>query len=270
MAEEHLANEEELQSYLVRRAEKILESKGKKLIGWDEILQGGLAPNAAVMSWRGMDGGITAAKMNHPVVMSPTGFTYVDYYQGDPALEPTTFGRLLLSTVYKFEPLPEGVDPKYILGGQANLWTESVPNARHAEYMTWPRAFALAETLWSPKGARDWDDFMRRIEAQLQRLDNAQVNYARAVYDVAITPARDSAGKLTLRMSSELSGTDIYYTIDGTNPDSFMLKYPGTPVVVPEEVYVVKAVAWRGGKPSGRVLSIPMRDLIARLPRPRS
>ena len=270
MAEEHLANEEELQSYLVRRAEKILESKGKKLIGWDEILQGGLAPNAAVMSWRGMDGGITAAKMNHPVVMSPTGFTYLDYYQGDPALEPTTFGRLLLSTVYKFEPVPEGVDPKYILGGQANLWTESVPNARHAEYMTWPRAFALAETLWSPKGARDWDDFMRRIEAQVQRLDNAQVNYARTVYDVAITPARDSAGKLTLQMSSELSGTDVYYTIDGTNPDSFMLKYPGTPVVVAEEVHVVKAVAWRDGKPSGRVLSIPMRDLIARLPRPRS
>ena len=270
MAEEHLANEEELQSYLVRRAEKILQSKGKKLIGWDEILQGGLAPNAAVMSWRGMDGGITAAKMNHPVVMSPTGFTYLDYYQGHPALEPPTFGRLLLSTVYKFEPVPEGVDPKYILGGQANLWTESVPHARHAEYMTSPRAIALAETVWYPKGARDWDDFMRRIEAQVQRLDNAQVDYARTVYDVAITPARDSAGKLTLHMSSELSGTDIYYTIDGTNPDSFMLKYPGTPVVVPEEVPVVKAVAWRDGKPSGRVLSIPMRDLLARLPRPRS
>ena len=171
MAEEHLQNEEELQSYLVRRAEKILESKGKKLIGWDEILQGGLAPNAAVMSWRGMDGGIAAAKMNHPVVMSPTGFAYLDYYQGDPALEPTTFGRLLLSTVYKFEPVPEGVDPKYILGGQANLWTEYVPNTRHAEYMTWPRALALAETLWSPKTARNWDDFIERTETQFHRLD---------------------------------------------------------------------------------------------------
>jgi hexosaminidase len=222
------------------------------------------------MSWRGMDGGIAAAKMNHPVVMSPTGFVYLDYYQGDPALEPTTFGRLLLSTVYKFEPEPEGVGAKYILGGQGNLWTESVPNARHAEYMTWPRAFALAETLWSPKTTRNWADFMRRTEAQFQRLDNAQVNYARSVYDVAITPARDSSGKLTLRMSSEIGGTDIYYTIDGTNPDSFLLKYPGASVTVPEEVYVVKAVAWRNGKPSGRVVSILMRELIARLPRPRS
>jgi hexosaminidase len=166
--------------------------------------------------------------------------------------------------------MPEGVDPRRILGGQANLWTESVPNARHAEYMTWPRAFALAETLWSPKTSRNWDDFMRRTEAQFERLDDAQVNYARSVYDVAITPARDSAGKLTLRMSSEIGGTDIYYTIDGTNPDSFMLKYPGVAVTVPEEVYVVKAVAWRNGKPSGRMLSILMRDLIARLPRPRS
>ena len=130
MADEHLSTPEELQSYLVRRAEKILESKGKKLIGWDEILEGGLAPNAAVMSWRGMEGGIAAAKMNHQVVMTPTNFVYLDYYQGDPSLEPSTFNRLLLSNCYRFEPTPEGVDPKLILGGQGNLWTESVPTGQ--------------------------------------------------------------------------------------------------------------------------------------------
>ncbi|HUI54733.1 MAG TPA: family 20 glycosylhydrolase [Bryobacteraceae bacterium] len=267
MAEEHLKNEDELQSYFVRRAEKILESKGKRLIGWDEILEGGLAPNATVMSWRGMDGGIAAAKMNHQVVMSPTNFVYLDYYQGDPALEPSTFGRLRLSTVYRFEPVPEGVEPKFILGGQGNLWTESVPNPRHAEYMTWPRAFALSEVLWSPKAGRNWDDFFRRTEAQFARLDAAQVNYARSVYDVAIAPVRDSAGKLALQMTTELTGCDIYYTFDGTFPDPFLSKYAGEPVTVPGDAYMVKAVAYRGGHPSGRVLSLLVKDLAARLDR---
>lgn len=264
MADEHLSTPEELQSYLVRRAEKILESKGKKLIGWDEILEGGLAPNAAVMSWRGMDGGIAAAKMNHQVVMTPTNFVYLDYYQGDPSLEPSTFGWLPLSTCYRFEPVPEAVDAKYILGGQGNLWSESVPNPRHAEYMTWPRAFALAEVLWSPRTSRNWDDFAGRVEAQFERLDVAQVNYSRTMYDVAMTPARDAAGKPAVRMTTELSGCDIYYTFDGTNPDPFLLKYSGEPVTIPGDASVVKAIAYRGGRPSGRVLSLSVTDLAAR------
>ena len=260
MADEHLSNVEELQSYLVRRAEKILESKGKKLIGWDEILEGGLAPNAAVMSWRGMEGGIAAAKMNHKVVMTPTNFVYVDYYQGDPSLEPSTFGRLLLSTCYRFEPTPEGVDPKLILGGQGNLWTESVPTPRHAEYMTWPRGLALAEVFWSPKASRNWDDFAGRVEAQFQRLDAAQVNYARTMYDVSVTAVRDASGKPAVRMSTELSGCDIYYTFDGTNPDSFTAKYGGEPVLIPGDASVVKAIAWRGGRAAGREFSASLHD----------
>ena len=267
MADEHLSNVEELQSYLVRRAEKILESKGKKLIGWDEILEGGLAPNAAVMSWRGMEGGIAAAKMNHQVVMTPTNFVYLDYYQGDPSLEPSTFGRLLLSTCYRFEPTPEGVDPKFILGGQGNLWTESVPTPRHAEYMTWPRGFALAEVFWSPKASRNWDDFASRVEMQFQRLDAAQVNYARTMYDVTLTGVRDVAGKPAVRMSTELTGCDIYYTFDGTTPDSFTAKYSGEPVAIPGDASVVKAIAWRGGRASGRVVTLAARDLTARLER---
>jgi len=267
MADEHLANVEELQSYLVRRAEKILESKGKKLIGWDEILEGGLAPNAAVMSWRGMEGGIAAARMNRQVVMTPTNFVYLDYYQGDPSLEPSTFGRLLLSTCYRFEPVPGGVDPNYILGGQGNLWTESVPNFRHVEYMTWPRSFALAEVFWSPQASRNWDDFTNRVEAQFRRLDAAQVNYARTMYDVSLTPLRDASGKLAVRMSTELDGCDIYYTFDGTNPDRFMSKYAGQPVTIPGDASIVRAIAYRDGRPSGRLLSLTVQELMTRLNR---
>ncbi len=222
IAGEHLKDENELQSYFVRRVEKILESKGKRLIGWDEILEGGLAPNATVMSWRGTAGGIAAAKMNHQVVMTPNGSTYLDYYQGDPALEPDSFSRLLLSTCYRFEPVPEGVDPKFILGGQGNLWSEFVPNSRHAEYMTWPRGLALAEALWSPEETRDWDGFIRRVEQNFERLDASEVNYSRAMYDVAMAPVRTSAGTLAVQMTTELSGCDMYYTFDGTNPDKFL------------------------------------------------
>jgi len=267
MKEENLKDENELQSYLVRRVEKILAAKGKKLIGWDEILEGGLAPNAAVMSWRGTAGGIAAAKMKHQVVMTPSSHTYLDLYQGDPALEPDTYSRLLLSTVYRFEPVPEGVEPKYVLGGQGNLWTESVPNPRHAEYMTWPRALALAEVLWSPKESRDWDDFIRRMEVHFQRLDAAEVNYARSAYDVGMTPVRNSAGKLAVRLSTELSGCEIYYTFDGTNPDRFLSKYQGEPVEVPGDAYIVKALAHRNGRPSGRILSLTTKELTSRLPR---
>jgi hexosaminidase len=265
MKDEHLANEEELQSYFIRRAEKIVESKGKHLIGWDEILEGGLAPNATVMSWRGFEGGIAAAKQKHKVVMSPVGFAYLDYYQGDPLLEPRTFGYLTVSKAYQFEPIPEGVDPSYILGGQANLWTESVPTERHVEYMTWPRVLALSETFWSKKDDRNWDAFVPRMEAHFQRLDAAEVNYARSVYDVKIAPEKNAAAQMVLRMSTEISGCDIYYTFDGTNPDAFAPKYAGTPLAIPGDADLVKAIAYRNGKPSGRMLSIPVKTLQERL-----
>jgi hexosaminidase len=265
MKDEHLANEEELQSYFIRRAEHIVESKGKHLIGWDEILEGGLAPNATVMSWRGFEGGVAAAKQKHKVVMSPVGFAYLDYYQGDPMLEPRTFGYLTVSKAYQFEPIPEGVDPAYILGGQANLWTESVPTQRHVEYMTWPRVLALSETFWSKKEARNWDAFVPRMEAHFQRLDAAEVNYARSVYDVRITPEKNSAAQMVLQMSTEISGCDIYYTFDGTNPDAFAPKYAGRPLAIPMDADLVKAIAYRNGKPSGRLLSIPVKTLQERL-----
>ena len=151
MKKEKLANLDQVQSYFVKRIEKIIRSKGKKMIGWDEILEGGLAKGAAVMSWRGIKGGIEAAKQGAEVVMSPNQNVYIDLMQGDPIIEPTVYSSVRLRASYNFEPVPDGVDPKLIKGGQANLWTEQIYNMRHQQYMTWPRAFAVAESVWSPK-----------------------------------------------------------------------------------------------------------------------
>jgi hexosaminidase len=159
---EGLKNMEEVQSYFMKRVEKIVQSKGKKMIGWDEILQGGLAPNAAVMSWRGMKGGIDAAKQGHHVVMAPLDYTYIDLMQGDPYVEPPEFGTLLLDQSYKFEPVPEGIDPKLILGGEACLWSEHNTNMRAGEYLLWPRSMSVAESVWSPKERKNWPGFVKK------------------------------------------------------------------------------------------------------------
>lgn len=267
IADEHLKDLNELQSYLVKRVEKILKSKGKKLIGWDEILEGGLAPEATVMSWRGVEGGIAAAKMNHQVVMTPNNFTYIDLYQGDPSLEPDTYSKLLLSKAYSFEPVPQGIDPRFILGGQGNLWTESVPTLRHAEYMTWPRSLALAEVYWSPAEKKNWDDFIRRMEAHFERLEAGRVNFSRSVYDVKIEPSKNAAGKVLLKLFTEINDCEIYYTFDGTNPDNFLPKYSHQTIEIPRGAHILKAVAYRDGKPMGRMLSLPAAELTKRAQR---
>jgi hexosaminidase len=171
--QEGLADENALQSYFIRRIEKFLNSRGKRLIGWDEILEGGLAPNATVMSWRGIEGGIAAAKAGHDVVMSPTSHCYLDHYQA-PQGEPKAFGGLLtLETAYSFEPIPPEFDAsqsRHVLGLQGNVWTEYMPDMRQVEYMTWPRAAALAEVGWTAVSRKKWADFQRRIATDLQRL----------------------------------------------------------------------------------------------------
>lgn len=149
MKAENLKNTHELQSYFIRRMETILKAKGKKLIGWDEIAEGGLAPSANVMSWRGMKGGIEAAKSGHHVIMTPDNHCYLDLFQGEPSVEPDTYSMCRLKDSYNFNPIPEGVPAEMILGGQGNLWAESVPTFRHAQYMVWPRGWALAEVLWT-------------------------------------------------------------------------------------------------------------------------
>ncbi|HUX97271.1 MAG TPA: family 20 glycosylhydrolase [Bacteroidales bacterium] len=266
MKENGLKNENELQSYFIKRLEKIIEAKGKKLIGWDEILEGGLAPNAAVMSWRGMQGGITAAKAQHHVVMSPVDYAYLDFYQGDPAIEPPTYAMLRLKKVYEFEPVPEGVEAEYILGGQGNLWTESVPTFRHAEYMLWPRAFALAEVLWSPKDSRDWNRFVKRTEEEMKRLEKEDVNYARSFYDAIITATRDDRGNLLIGLGSELDGVNIYYSFDNTYPDDHSSLYKsGEKLSVPKDADTFRVITYRDGKPAGRIITIPLAELMKRI-----
>ena len=180
MKQEHLANPGELQSYFVKRIERYLNSKGRTLIGWDEILEGGLSPNATVMCWRDVKSGVAAASAGHDVIMTPTSHCYLDYAQAK-AGEPRSIGGFLpLRLVYQFEPLPPDVPAeraKHILGGAGNLWSEYFPNYAQVQYMAYPRACAIAEVAWSPPGRRDWPDFRRRLETHLQRLAAQGVHY---------------------------------------------------------------------------------------------
>lgn len=177
--QEGLKSEHELQSYFIRRIEKSINAQGRTLIGWSEIREGGLAQNAVVMDWIG--GAVEAASAGHDVIMSPTGYCYLDYYQStNHVTEPKAIGGYLpLSKVYAFEPLPAKLDPQYrshILGAQGNLWTEYIPNFKQAQYMVFPRLSALAEVTWSAQAARNWEDFTRRLQTQFQRFDQLGVN----------------------------------------------------------------------------------------------
>ena len=259
MKRENLKDLNEVQSYFVKRVEKIVTAKGKKLIGWDEILEGGLAPSASVMSWRGMKGGIAAAGMGHRVVMSPTDFVYLDYYQGEQSVEPPVYAGLRLNKTYQFEPVPEGVDPKLILGGQANLWTEQIQRFRTVQYMLWPRALAVAESVWSPKEKKNWNDFTNRVELQFERMDMAQIRYARSIYDPIIT-VKDVKGSPEITMKAEIEGLDIYYSIDESIPDNFFPKYT-SPILIPADAAHLKVITYKKGKQVGQLINIPIADL---------
>lgn len=263
MQKEGLKDMHEVQSYFVKRVEKIIKSKGKKLIGWDEILEGGLPEDATVMSWRGMKGGIQAAKAGHKVVMSPSTNVYVDLMQGDAFAEPSTYAKVLLTDAYKFDPVPEGVDPKLILGGQCNLWTEQIQNMRHAQYMLWPRGLAVAESIWSPKEKKDWKSFISRVEHEFDRMDAAEIKYARSMYDPVIKTSREG-NQIKLDMRTEIEGLDIYYSYDGSFPDKFYPKYT-KPLLLPKDAAEVKIVTYRDGKQVGKQISMPVADLEKRL-----
>lgn len=263
MQQEGLKTQQEVQSYFEKRVENIIESKGKKVIGWDEILEGGLAPNAAVMSWRGIKGGIEAAKMGHQVVMSPTTFTYLDYMQSDGVMEPPVYETLRLKTSYEFEPVPNGVDPKYIRGGQANLWTEQVYNMRHEQYMVWPRAFAIAEAVWSPKEKRNWNDFVPRVEKQFERFDVAEKKYAPSMYDPIFKATKNASNQVVVEMTTEVPGLHIYYSFDNSFPDKFYPEYT-QPLMVPMDASNLKVITYRNGKPIGRMITMPVNILKTR------
>jgi hexosaminidase len=250
---------EDLQGYFMGRMEKILKSKGKKMLGWDEILEGGISPDATVMSWRSMQRGEDAAKKGHDVVMTPTAYAYLDYQQGESTIEPPIYAGLRAKTCYSFEPLPDGVDPKHVLGAQGNLWSEQVPTLRHAEYMTYPRAWALAEVFWSPKASRNWDNFAERMEAHFDRADVAEINYSRAVYDPIIKTSM-KGGKLMLEMESEMPGLAIFYTLDDAMPDQYTAKY-SKPVEIPEGPVTLRVITYRNGKAAGHLITINQDEL---------
>ena len=262
MKEHKIKDSHELQSYFVKRVEKIISSKGKKMIGWDEILDGGLADGAAVMSWRGMKGGIAAAKKKHYVVMSPTTFACLDYMQGDETVENRIYAKLSLEKTYQFEPIPQGVDSTYILGGQGNVWTEAIPTLPFAFYMIYPRAFALSETLWSPKTAKNWESFIKRTQAHFDRFDASHTNISKAVYDPVVRVYKED-GVLMCELKNSIPTAEIYYTIDNTYPVQFGQKYTA-PFVIPEGNLKLRTQVFIDGKALGRALIIDRKTLVKR------
>lgn len=248
----------ELQSYFIKRIEKFVNSKGKILLGWDEILEGGLPAEATVMSWRGFKGGIEAANQGHDVVMTPTSDCYLDYYQGPMDQEPPGIGGYLpLNKVYRFNPVPEGLSAeaaKHILGGQGNLWTEYVPNLKHAEYMTFPRIAALAEALWSPADVKNWDSFSARIQQFMNRYDQMGINYSKSAYKVsAKSELNMEKRQLVVSLKSELPGADIRYTTDGTEPSNLSAIY-AEPILL-DRTSTVKAITFVDGMPAEKSMS---------------
>lgn len=213
--EHGLKDEHELQSYFIQRIEKYINSKGKTIIGWDEILEGGLAPNAVVMSWRGEKGGIDAAKLKHDVIMTPGGFMYFDHTQSKKEDSVTFGGYTPLHRVYSYEPVPAELsaeEAKHILGAQANLWTEYIKNTRKVEYQLFPRLSALSEVVWSPKEKRNWNDFEKRLQVQFKRYDLLGINYSTAYFDLQakVLPAPNLQG-VVWSLSSPLKEGEIYY-----------------------------------------------------------
>jgi len=260
MKKENLKNMHQVQGYFEKRVQKIVESKGKKFMGWDEILDGDMPSSAAVMSWRGMKYGTEAARKKHEVVMSPTTHAYLDYMQADVITEPKVYASLRLSKSYEFDPIPAGVDPKYIKGGQANLWTEQVYNIRQAEYMTWPRGMAIAESVWSPAEKKNWNNFFSRVEQHFKRLDVAETKYAPSAYDPIFSVSRSADRQLLVELSTEVEGLDIYYSFDNSFPDRFYPKYTEK-IVPPKDASTMKVITYRGKNPVGRMMVMPIEEL---------
>jgi hexosaminidase len=222
MKENNLKNEHELQSYFISRIEKYLNSKGRNIIGWDEILEGGLAPNATVMSWRGEEGGIAAAKSKHNAIMTPGTPVYFDHAQSKNEDSLTNGGYNSLKMVYDFEPIPKELnneEAKYILGAQANMWTEYMDNERKVEYMLFPRMTALSEVLWSQKSNKNWQHFETKIPGIFERYDFWKVNFSRAYYDIQPTITTDDYKGIKWKLTSNYPEGIIYVNSQNMKDD---------------------------------------------------
>ena len=228
---ENLKDEHEVQSYFIRRIEKFINAKGKRIIGWDEILEGGLAPNAVVMSWRGERGGIEAARAKHEVIMTPSNFLYFDYGQGDPKYEPINIGNhVSVETVYNYDPVPKSLtkdEAKYVIGAQANVWSEYMKTPEKVEYMVFPRALALAEVVWTQPERKDLADFQKRLANQFARLDSQNVNYRipepKGLRNILVA----NTDKALIELSPPMPGAKLFYTLDGRDPTAAATEYKG-------------------------------------------
>lgn len=252
MQKQKLKDENELQSYVIRRIEKFVNSKGRAIIGWDEILEGGLAPNATVMSWRGTQGGIDAARQKHTVVMTPGAFCYIDKYQADPITEPLAIGGFLpIEKVYSYEPTPAELTPDeqtYILGVQANLWTEYVQTPAQVEYMVFPRAVALAEIGWMPAGPRNFEDFAARLKQHFARFDQLGLNYAKRLLDVRAETQFTSENQLQVRLSKLDSDGKIFFTTNGRDATAASAEYIA-PITLAKTTTIRAVTVPAGDKP---------------------
>jgi len=221
--EEKLEDEAQLQSYFISRMAKFLEKHDRQIIGWDEILEGGLAPGATVMSWRGTEGGIAAAQMGHDVIMTPASHCYFDHYQGEPSTEPLAIGGFTpISKVYDYEPIPEELntkEAKHILGAQANVWTEYIVDNDGVTYMILPRMAALSEVLWSPTKNRNWESFYDRLPAHFVRYDALGLNYSQSVNQVKSKLVVSESADTLVELTTEVPQAKLFYTIDGATPD---------------------------------------------------
>ncbi len=243
--------EERLQSYVIHEAEEFLNSKGRKMIGWDETLEGGLAPNATVMSWRGEAGGIEAAKQHHDVVMTPNTYLYFDYYQSkDTETEPMAIGGYLpIERVYSYEPMPKSLSPeeqKYIVGVQANLWTEYIPDFKQVQYMVLPRMAALSESQWCAPEKKNYEAFLQRVSRLVNIYAKNGWNYATHIFDVMLDLKPNTETGTLDAVARTIDNAPIYYTLDGNEPTTASEKY--TDVIKIDKPCTLRTVAIR---PSG-------------------
>ena len=251
MKEKGMKNVDELQSYMIHRAEEFLNSKDRMLIGWDEILEGGLAPEATVMSWRGEDGGIKSARMGHDVVMTPGNYMYLDFYQADPKTQPYAIGGYTpIKKVYSYDPVPADSltveECRHILGVQANTWTEYIQTPEHLEYMMFPRALAVAEIGWTSQELRTWEDFKPRMNAHISKLQGMGIRTFTLSDELEVTMQVDTAGReIEVILDAEKYPAEIRYTTDGSVPVASSALYAG-PITVQDSAHI-KAAIFRDG-----------------------
>ena len=257
MKREGLKDEDALQSYFIKRMEAFLKTKGKKLIGWDEILEGGLAPDATVMSWRGIKGGIEAAHLGHDVIMSPNTFCYFDYYQSDAPGEPLAIGgKLTVEKVYSFDPIPDELPAethKHILGGQGNIWTEYISTLPKLRYMAYTRMLALSEVLWTPNAKKEFLPFAIRLNKHIEYWKNKNIDFANHLFEIKPTLNSKDEG-LEVTLSPLIPWGEIRYTLDGTAPNNKSAVYVN-PLLLTQKT-VLKSQSFIQNQAKGSPVSI--------------